>query len=680
MANVVTIRVSAKDEASPAMSRIGQNAKTMGADVDRATSQVRTSFGSLRAPAAAVGLAIVGIGVVATKMASDLAEARNAVKETFGPEGVAVIDEFGRTSAESFGVSARAANEYAATLGAIFRAGADRGQAAALSRDAVKLAADLGSLRNLRIEDALEKIRAGLVGESEPLRTVGILLSENVTKQAAYRAGIAKTGEELTEGQKVMARWIEIVRQAGPAHGDFGRTLETSLPNQMKVAMASTEDLADALGEKLIPAARNSISAINDLIDTVAGLPAPAETATVGIAGTVAALIALGLAVSPIKLVARNLRELWAIARAGAVAVGIGGTAAAATAAAVAVGIAGTAFITYKGLAEAAAMAGNEFASTTKRAMAGGADAVRTTIADFEGLRVALQSDLEAFRASGKDVTALERQLDELDEMLGLLRDSANAIPSAMDAMGNGMAQAAKDAEELTKRVREGAKAIADMKSAAHAAALKELEAMFPQLAEEGAGRGEDFPPLTGIARVKQLQEDARRVREAQQEREQVEDPLGDAIKRIQERLNRDLAEAFVKGGETRMRDLAIEQSFLRAEIGKTAERLVELLGVKFPAAMELAADAILGIEKKVRRNELQGFLGQLAARRSMLGLQAIEGFSVRMPHSAQNITINRTIGQLVVNGGTQETIVAALERADQPTLDQLARTPATAR
>jgi hypothetical protein len=788
-ANTVSITVSAKDEASGAIARIGANTRAMAADVERATAQTKANLGSLRAPAAVAGVALVGIGIASTKMASDLAEAKNAVKETFGAQGAAVIDDFAKGSADAFGISKRAANEYAATLGAIFKSGAsDNQQAAQMSRDAVKLAADLGSLRNLGVDEALEKIRAGLVGEAEPLRAVGILLSDDVVKQAAYRAGIAKTGEALTEGQKVQARWLEIVRQAGPALGDFGRTLETSLPNQMKVAQASTEDLADALGERLIPAARNSIRAVNDVIDAVDDLPAPAESAAVGIAGTTAALIGLGLAISPVKLIKNNLAELWAVVRLGVAAVG--GTAAAATAGAAAIAVAGTAFAAYKGLAEAAAMQGNEFASSTKRAMDEGGDAVQATVADFAGLRGELQSDLEAFKAAGKDTTALERQVSELDEMLRLLREAANAIPGAMDAAGNGMAGAAKDAEELTRRVTEGAAAMAAMISTATMAAVREREAMFPSGAEDFAGRGEagDFPKLTGTDAVKKLQEDSRRIQEAFAasfaasgggSAASEADPLGDAIAAIQSRFNSELAHAFVTGGEQAFNDLRSQQDQIRAEIGRTADALMQKLGVDLPTALGLAAEAVtsaadaiqaagdatqqrfnrelaeaflepkkggleaynkklaeqgplfaeiahaaqqlmkvMGIQfpeayslatdvilagvdklKNVVRNDLQGFLGKLAARRSAIGLNAIEGFNVRPELGAGiptfsaltgssggserpiEVTINRRIDQMIFPVGTDErAVVQAVEQADEPLLRQVRQTFADAR
>jgi hypothetical protein len=49
---------------------------------------------------------------------------------------------------------------------------------------------------------ALEKLRAGLVGEVEPLRTLGVNLSAATVKLKAMEMGLAKEGEELTAAQK----------------------------------------------------------------------------------------------------------------------------------------------------------------------------------------------------------------------------------------------------------------------------------------------------------------------------------------------------------------------------------------------------------------------------------------------------------------------------------------------
>ena len=54
----------------------------------------------------------------------------------------------------------------------------------------VQLAADLGSFNNLPTADVLEKLRAGLTGESEPLKSLGININETMIKQEALNLGL----------------------------------------------------------------------------------------------------------------------------------------------------------------------------------------------------------------------------------------------------------------------------------------------------------------------------------------------------------------------------------------------------------------------------------------------------------------------------------------------------------
>lgn len=102
-----------------------------------------------------------------------------------------------------------------------------------VSTNLVKLAEDMASYYNISSEEAFVKIRAGLTGETEPLKAIGILVDEQTTKQYAYAAGIAETGEALTQQQKVLARYTALMAQTGLAQGDLARTME-SPANQLR--------------------------------------------------------------------------------------------------------------------------------------------------------------------------------------------------------------------------------------------------------------------------------------------------------------------------------------------------------------------------------------------------------------------------------------------------------------
>ena len=117
----------------------------------------------------------------------------------------------------------------------------------------VQLSADLGSFNNLGTEEVLTKIRAGLVGEVEPLRTLGVQLSAATVEQEAYTSGLATLGAELTEGQKIQARYQLILAQTATAQGDFARTSD-GVANSTKIVQAELADAAADIGTAFLPA------------------------------------------------------------------------------------------------------------------------------------------------------------------------------------------------------------------------------------------------------------------------------------------------------------------------------------------------------------------------------------------------------------------------------------------
>lgn len=269
--------------------------KTAGSRLDDFNDRLKTARPLLIGITGAVG----GVGAASVKLASDLEEARNKANVTFG-EASQIVQDFAATSARSFGISQRAANEYTATLGNILQAsGLSERATAQMSVELTRLAADLASFNNIPIEEALLKLRSGLVGQAEPLRTVGVLLSEAAVQTKALELGLAKNADELTEGAKVAARYALIIEQTGNAQGDFTRTSE-SLANQMRIAKAQMEDAAATLGTQLIPHVTRALEVINGLIARFASLPQDVRTAILAFGGVAAALAAIGLVIPPL--------------------------------------------------------------------------------------------------------------------------------------------------------------------------------------------------------------------------------------------------------------------------------------------------------------------------------------------------------------------------------------------
>ncbi len=238
---------------------------------------------------AAVTLPLIGMGVASVNAASDLEESMSKVNVVFGDSAEAVVD-FSKTTAGAMGVSQQAALAAAGTFGNLFvTMGVGEDASADMSTSLVGLAADLASFNNLGTEDVLQKLQSGLVGQAEPLRALGVNLTEAAVQAKAMEMGLADASGVLSEGAKVQARYALILEQTTTAQGDFARTAD-GLANSTRIAKAQLADAAAALGQQLLPYALQAVNKLKDLVTWFTSLDENTKKTIVTIAGIAAAL------------------------------------------------------------------------------------------------------------------------------------------------------------------------------------------------------------------------------------------------------------------------------------------------------------------------------------------------------------------------------------------------------
>jgi hypothetical protein len=293
--------------------RAAQAQTTAGAN--QMGSALKTFGGIAKAGLGVAALGVVGFGAVSIKAASGLGEAVNKSNVIFG-ENAREIETWAEGGAKAFGLSKTAALDAAGGFGAMLQtAGLAVSESANMSKSLVQLAGDMASFNNIDPTEALEKLRSGLAGEAEPLRRYGVFLSEAAVQQEAYTSGIAKTGEELTEAQKVQARYNIIFAQTTKQQGDFQRTAE-SLPNQLRSMRAEFTNIAAEVGQKLLPVATDLLGVIRGMVPALSALGDVLPTITrnldvlVGVLAAfytgsklaAAGVVGLGSALGPIAL------------------------------------------------------------------------------------------------------------------------------------------------------------------------------------------------------------------------------------------------------------------------------------------------------------------------------------------------------------------------------------------
>lgn len=158
------------------------------------------------------------------------------------------------------------------------------------------LSEDLSHFYNVSSEVAYEKLQSGLVGQTRGLKEWGIILDDATIKQVAYSKGIAQVGAELTEQQKVMARYEAILLQTGAAHGSAVREL-SGLTSQVTMLRNNFAQLGTTIGGALVTPLARALSyanavvrAINVVVSELFGVKQEAESASGSVGGISAGL------------------------------------------------------------------------------------------------------------------------------------------------------------------------------------------------------------------------------------------------------------------------------------------------------------------------------------------------------------------------------------------------------
>lgn len=121
-----------------------------------------------------------------------------------------------------------------------------------MSQQLTQLTYDLASFKNLDFETAFQKLQSGISGEIEPLRNVGVALSEATLQELAYSLGIEKSVSAMSEAEKAQLRYIQIMRSSTDWQADMGKTL-MSPANAIRVLKEQFTLLGRAIGNVFIP-------------------------------------------------------------------------------------------------------------------------------------------------------------------------------------------------------------------------------------------------------------------------------------------------------------------------------------------------------------------------------------------------------------------------------------------
>ena len=177
------------------------------------------------------------------------------------------------------GVDPTKAMTYMATiqsLGTSFGLTSDK--AYVLSKNLTQLAYDESSYWNKDVAETFTAMSSAISGEIEPIRRLGIDLTQARLQQELLALGFNKQVSSLSQADKAVLRYIAIMKQTANVQGNLAQTIQ-SPANQIKILKAQLDMLAKSVGSLLYPAMKSilppliaAVQLIREFVEWVAKL------------------------------------------------------------------------------------------------------------------------------------------------------------------------------------------------------------------------------------------------------------------------------------------------------------------------------------------------------------------------------------------------------------------------
>jgi hypothetical protein len=325
----LTIVAKVKDLATKVLKKINKEVRDFGTKASAAFNKARKAAGSFMSTAGKIAkpmtLAATAISAATALMGKGLSEAAADAEELSSKFdalfGTGAADA--RAWAENFRTAVGRGREetleaLAAMRGFTEGLGLAASEADALAMELTQLGVDLSSFYNVAQDDAMQRLRSGLIGNAEALDAFAARISETQLKEYAETNGIVYNS--LTDTEKVLLRLEVLYGKVNKAVGDAERTSD-SFQNRMRSLGGIIADARVKFGKFINEGVLRAIDTIGgpqgftQLVDaalgTVASLSAAlTNLAAQGLRGVVEGIERVGGAGNLFELTANRAEEI----------------------------------------------------------------------------------------------------------------------------------------------------------------------------------------------------------------------------------------------------------------------------------------------------------------------------------------------------------------------------------
>ena len=261
---------SLRKEAKNAGDQSGDSISQIG----KAATEAEGKIGGLGTALAKLGVAIsvaavikglISLGKQAVELGSDIVEVQNVVDTAFGSMAYK-IEEFSATSIKRFGMSKLSAKQTASTYMAMARSmGLTEDAASDMAIALTGLSGDVASFYNISQAEADTKLKSVFTGETETLKSLGVVMTQTNLDAFALANGFGKTTASMSQSELVALRYQYVMDQLGMAQGDFAKT-SGSWANQTRILNENWKEFLSVIGQGLIQALTPAIQLLNKLM------------------------------------------------------------------------------------------------------------------------------------------------------------------------------------------------------------------------------------------------------------------------------------------------------------------------------------------------------------------------------------------------------------------------------
>ena len=215
-----------------------------------------------------VGNKIKDLGKFAIESASKMDELANVTRQVF-ESSTKEIEQWAKTIDKEIGRSIYQMQNFASIYGSMFKgAGFDTSFFKKISKDLATFTADFSSFFNVTDDEAFTAIKGALTGETEALKRYGLILNDTTMAEYALAQGIKEKWQNLDTATKMQLRYNKLMEMTTYIQGDASRTID-GYANSLKKAEGLIDNIATAMGRKLLPFATKVVHMFNGIAEAV---------------------------------------------------------------------------------------------------------------------------------------------------------------------------------------------------------------------------------------------------------------------------------------------------------------------------------------------------------------------------------------------------------------------------